>query len=162
MEHGCIMKMPPYPGVAQVMEVSRETPSESKDERLKANDEKILESTSSNGGWEAAYAEYCMEKEKELSEKDAEDAKLKLAKEATSKNITGESNEEDWALQYHNYCIEKEARLAEEDNRRAEAEAAEINENHNESDDWQAQYAAYLLEKSKKSEGINDEDKENS
>ena len=109
-------KMPPYPGVAQVMEISKgmkgsTTIQSGKEDQVKDNNQA---ESSSTEGWEAAYAEYCAEKEKELAEKDA------AAAIAKSQEVDGDdaAGAEDWAVQYHNYCVEKEARLAEEDKAR--------------------------------------------
>jgi hypothetical protein len=110
--------MLPYPGVAQVMEISKgidtkgsTTIQSGKEDQVKDNQ---AESSSSTEGWEAAYAEYCAEKDRELAERDAA-AAIAKRQEVDGDNAAGA---EDWAVQYHNYCVEKEARLAEEDKAR--------------------------------------------
>eukprot|EP00557_Chaetoceros_sp_GSL56_P012351 CAMPEP_0176479546 /NCGR_PEP_ID=MMETSP0200_2-20121128/1799_1 /TAXON_ID=947934 /ORGANISM="Chaetoceros sp., Strain GSL56" /LENGTH=345 /DNA_ID=CAMNT_0017875601 /DNA_START=201 /DNA_END=1238 /DNA_ORIENTATION=- len=98
------IKMPPYPGVAQVMEVNNDS---------KKQMASTIKKSTSMEGWEAEYAAYCIEKEKQLAAKENE--------EKRNKGSTLETDAEDWAVQYHNYCIEKEARLAREEQMKSSA-----------------------------------------
>lgn len=77
------IRMPDYPGIAQVVELK--------------NFEKSKESCGENE-WAVEYGAYCAEKEK------------KLEHDCDSSSVTAEKDD-DWAEQYHKYCIEKEARL---------------------------------------------------
>lgn len=86
--------MPPYPGVSQVMEITKPKP-EGKD-----------------SSWEAEYAAYLEEK----------GAKEKYDTAEVSPTKVDEAKEESWEQQYHDHCVEKEARLAEEDARKRAAE----------------------------------------
>ena len=167
--------MPPYPGVAQVMEVSNDNynggAKEQVMEQERQNNASQSEETSNgdNKGtpeldkgldWEEAYHEYCVEKEeREIAEK-----------EKTSTDTGGDDDAagdaEDWAVQYQNHCIEKEARLAKEEQERertARREATNTNINTKvqlEGDQsWEDEYAAYLVEKAKQEQEQERDDK---
>jgi hypothetical protein len=72
-------------------------------------------------GWEAEYAAYCIEKEKQLTAKEEEGG--------TGNKIKGVNTDfEDWAVQYHNYCVEKEARLAREEEMKSSSSDVETKE----------------------------------
>lgn len=92
------VKMPPYPGVAQVMEINS-----------KENKHPTSVKSDATDGWEAEYAAYCIEKEKQIAAKEKE--------EESRYKVEGVNTDdaEDWAVQYHNYCVEKEARLEREE-----------------------------------------------
>jgi NAD(P)H-hydrate epimerase len=104
------IKMPPYPGLAQVMEVNK-----------KVNNHPTSVKTATMEGWEAEYAAYCIEKEKQLTAKEEEGG--------TGNKIKGVNTDfEDWAVQYHNYCVEKEARLAREEEMKSSSSDVETKE----------------------------------
>ena len=120
--------MPPYPNTDQVMKISAGT--------------RARDSKSSN--WEAEYFAHCAEKERELAEKDAVEARQKVK---TDEN----SDPEDWAIQYHNYCIEKEAKLAEKDLAEKDALQNQVGSgNDADTEDWTVQYQNYCIEKEAK------------
>jgi len=125
--------MPPYPGVAQVMEVNKG-----------ARGQTATPSTAeaSNGDWEAEYGAYCAAKEKELDEKE------EAAKEQHRVNENDNVEASDWALQYHNYCVEKEAKLAEMVEEKANEKAIASTNGA----DWEVEYAKHLAEKAAKEE----------
>ena len=82
------VRMPPYPGVSQVLQISRGGSSTT-----------VGNAVEEDESWKAGYAAYCAEKEAELAERDG------LADAAPPS----------WQAQYAAYCAEKEARLAVED-----------------------------------------------
>ena len=158
--------MPPYPGVAQVMEVSNDNYNGGAEEEVmeqeRQNNASQSEETSSNGDnkgtpeldkgldWEEAYHEYCVEKEREIAEKEK-----KTSTDTGGDDDTG-GDAEDWAVQYQNHCIEKEAKLAKEEEERertARREATNTNMNAKVQlegeQSWEDEYAAYLVEKAK-------------
>jgi NAD(P)H-hydrate epimerase len=77
------IRMPTYPGVAQVVELK--------------SDEKSQQSIDEKD-WAAEYAAYCAEKEKKLDQEN----------DASSST---DAKDDDWAVQYHNYCVEKEEKI---------------------------------------------------
>lgn len=120
------IKMPPYPGVQQVMEICK-------------NKRQGPLQTDSNDDWEAQYEAYCIEKEKSIAAKD---------KEQTSNDSSfphSTEGGEEWALQYHNYCVNKETEVAEEE-KRQKKEGLNSNSN-DDTGDWEADYAKYLTKK---------------
>ncbi|CAJ1942752.1 unnamed protein product [Cylindrotheca closterium] len=90
------VQMPPYPGVSQVMEITKP------------------KSKGIDSSWEVEYAAY-------LEEKGAKEKENEVAA-AASQPKSDKKDEENWEQQYHDYCVEKEARLAEEDARKRAAE----------------------------------------
>jgi hypothetical protein len=121
------IKMPPYPGVKQVMEINKSKRQEPR--QIDSNDD-----------WEAQYEAYCIEKEKVIAIKDDEQA---AKNDPVPHNREGE---EEWALQYHNYCIKKETELAEKE-RRQRSEDLDSNNNDATSGNWETDYARYLTAK---------------
>jgi len=123
------IKMPPYPGVAQVMEINK-------------GEKQASIQNENNDDWEAQYAAYCLEKENKLSAKDAED-------DSSRKQLITKDGE-DWAVQYHNYCVEKEAKLTEAEKGKKKEELSYTCANNTSIDadmGWEADYARYLAEK---------------
>ena len=95
------VQMPPYPGVSQVMEVTKTTTDQS---------------SKSVQGWEAEYAAY-LEAEG-LKEREAAPTTDDASSPASDAMLNQEKpTDVSWEHQYTEYCIEKEARLAEEDAR---------------------------------------------
>lgn len=85
------IRMPPYPGVHQVVEIDKESNAAGT-------------STTDQGGWEAEYAAYLQGKEVAMDD---------TISNVPSTEQTGEANS--WEQQYADYCAEKESRLAEQD-----------------------------------------------
>eukprot|EP00533_Pseudo-nitzschia_delicatissima_P014981 CAMPEP_0197276318 /NCGR_PEP_ID=MMETSP1432-20130617/15166_1 /TAXON_ID=44447 /ORGANISM="Pseudo-nitzschia delicatissima, Strain UNC1205" /LENGTH=329 /DNA_ID=CAMNT_0042742345 /DNA_START=418 /DNA_END=1407 /DNA_ORIENTATION=+ len=109
------IRMPLYPGVAQVMEVTREN---IEGESSKAS------SAAADDSWREEYAAYLAEKERELEEKaDTPDSSAT----SSARKETDETAEPTWEEQYAAYCIEKEAQLAEEDAKKREELQKESN-----------------------------------
>ncbi len=96
------IRMPPYPGVSQVMEVSKGTTSGSGTGGTASED--------NEDDWAAQYAAYCAEKEEQIQG----GAGAGPDDPPTAKD-DGKDDDDDWALQYQNYCIEKEEKLAKEE-----------------------------------------------
>ena len=114
------VRMPPYPGVAQVLEISRGGATKGRRGGGDDNDE----------SWKAGYAAYCADKEAKLA------------------NLEKESQEQassSWEAQYAAHCAEKEAQLAAQDEAEEKALASSSS-----SPSWEVQYAAYCAAKEAK------------
>eukprot|EP00977_Amphora_coffeiformis_P021389 scaffold9272_cov195-Amphora_coffeaeformis.AAC.6 len=81
------VRMPPYPGVSQVLQISRG-----------GDGSAATDAGQYQESWEAGYAAYSAEKEANMAQSDANAA----------------SSSSSWEAQYAAYCAEKEARLAAE------------------------------------------------
>ena len=81
------VRMPPYPGVAQVLQITRGG----------AVGQGDIKTSTGDDAWQAGYAAYCAAKEAKLARKD------------------GDVEVEPWQVQYAAHCAEKEAALAEKD-----------------------------------------------
>jgi len=134
------IQMPPYPGSAQVMEVTKSN----------LNEQTKREETQSetNVSWKEEYAAYCAEKEADL------DLKQKQSQQSSSSK---EKDTEEWALQYHQYLIEKEAKLSEMDKNKEQSTNFKSNDTTDEEEDWAVQYAKYLQEKESTSKAKDNE-----
>jgi NAD(P)H-hydrate epimerase len=142
------VRMPPYEGVSQVMEVTREhiggeSPKTGETAAAAAANESssspIMSDGSSDDSWKDEYAAYLAEKEKEQAADRKADttttaSPTALSKETNADEATDDDDgggggddddstgeEETWHEQYYAYCAEKEARLAEEDAKTKEA-----------------------------------------
>jgi len=141
------VRMPPYEGVSQVMEVTREhIEGESSKNGAAATAATANESSSSpitadvssDDSWKDEYAAYLAEKEQEQAADRKSDtattaSPTDLSKETDTDEATNGDNdghghghdstggEETWHEQYYAYCAEKEARLTEEDAKTKEA-----------------------------------------
>lgn len=105
------VQMPPYEGVAQIMEVNRE--------HIEGESRVAKESSASisDDSWREEYAAYLAEKERNLQA----DTKPLAVAEGGDGDENDKALKESWEMQYASYCAEKEARLAEEDEKRREA-----------------------------------------
>ncbi len=110
------IRMPPYPGVAQVMEVTREHIE---------GESSTTSTAEADDSWKEEYAAYLAEKERELEEEKADTPDSSATPSAQKE--TDETTEPTWEEQYAAYCIEKEARLAEEDAKKRETLQKESN-----------------------------------
>lgn len=79
------IRMPPYHGVSQVME--------------------MVEQKKDDDNWAEQYAAYCAEKES------AERTGTPSKKETETPSQNNDNAEDDWAVHYHNHLVEKEAEL---------------------------------------------------
>ena len=113
--------MPPYPGVSQVMEVTRE-----QIEGTFQSQTKKIQTPS----WEEEYASYLAEQYAKEGEADTSpSAALTSPKDNNDDgDQTSEIKEESWELQYAAYCAEKETRLAKEDAKNIELMRKQIQE----------------------------------
>ena len=109
------VRMPPYKGISQVMEVTRE--------HIEGESPKPSpEPASSDDSWMEEYAAYLAEKEQAAQENTDTAATSDVASDPKETNEGQDADSEPtWEEQYQAYCIEKEARLAEEDAREREA-----------------------------------------
>jgi NAD(P)H-hydrate epimerase len=106
------VQMPPYPGVSQVMEVTR---NHDTGESSSTEQRKCLQPASSSSaatGWEAEYAAYLQEKDRQQLENDTDNAASSFSDVPQNENTV---ENESWERQYADHCIEKEARLRKED-----------------------------------------------
>lgn len=87
------VRMPPYPGVAQVLQVSRGGAT-------------AAAAAGDDADWRAGYAAYCAEKEAGLENEQGG---------AVATNHVDASSSSSWEAQYAAHCAEKEARLAAQD-----------------------------------------------
>mmetsp|Transcript_16578 Transcript_16578/g.34350 ORF Transcript_16578/g.34350 Transcript_16578/m.34350 type:complete len:427 (-) Transcript_16578:2295-3575(-) len=116
------VRMPPYEGVSQVMEV---TLKHIEGESQTPKKESTTTTTTSDDSWRKEYEAYLTEKELAIDEADT------LSPSGSNENDDNENNEaseETWEEQYQAYCIGKEARLAQEDAMKKEAYRKESNE----------------------------------
>ena len=109
------VRMPPYKGISQVMEVTRE--------HIEGESPKpSAEPASSDDSWMEEYAAYLAEKEQAAQENTDTAAASDVASDPKETNESQDADSEPtWEEQYQAYCIEKEARLAEEDAKEREA-----------------------------------------
>mmetsp|Transcript_27745 Transcript_27745/g.59748 ORF Transcript_27745/g.59748 Transcript_27745/m.59748 type:complete len:405 (-) Transcript_27745:99-1313(-) len=109
------VQMPPYEGVSQVIEVTRE--------HIEGASQAAKESTAptSDDSWREEYAAYLGEKYQTSEADTAPPAFAKKTDGNGNDNDNSESSKESWDVQYAAYCEEKEARLAEEDAKHREA-----------------------------------------
>jgi NAD(P)H-hydrate epimerase len=124
------VRMPPYEGVSQVMEVTCEH-IEGESPKAAATTANESSSSPSNDSWKDEYAAYLAKKEQEQAAQRKADttttaSPTALSKETDTDEATNDddssSGEEDtWEAQYYAYCAEKEARLAKEDAKQKEA-----------------------------------------
>lgn len=145
------VRMPPYKGLSQVMEVTREH-IEGESPKPSANP------VASDDSWMEEYAAYLAEKE--VQDNTDTDAASNAVPDPKETNESKDSpSEPSWEEQYQAYCIEKEARLDEEDARKREALRKEeastsvVDPDPKESNDspsepsWEEQYQAHCIEK---------------
>ena len=86
------ISMPPYPGVAQVMEINTHR-----------HESTSPTTTNTDRSWEVEYANYLAEKEREPT--------------TLTTNQPTKLDDTTWEAQYAAYCVEKEARLAQAERR---------------------------------------------
>lgn len=114
------IRMPEYPGVAQVVE-------------LKKIDKETIHDENE---WAVEYAAYCAEKEKQFEH------------EHDTSSVTAEKdNDDDWAEQYHKYCVEKETKLKLLEN---EETLKGLKKTSSKGTSWEEEYSQYLADKEKK------------
>ena len=106
------VRMPPYAGVSQVMEVTKE--------HIEGESSKPpTDAVSSEDSWREEYVAYLAEKEQAAQDNNDTAA---TSTDASTLNEIKETNDSTskptWEEQYAAHCIEKEARLAEEDARK--------------------------------------------
>ncbi|MGK3745836.1 MAG: hypothetical protein ACI8RD_005546 [Bacillariaceae sp.] len=102
--------MPPYEGVSQVMEVTRQDiEGESKKTNL------------AEDSWKEEYDAYMVEKYKKLDTPDTPTPAAMTEKNNDDDGNIGSSEKTSWEEQYAEHCAEKESRLAKEDTKYKEA-----------------------------------------
>eukprot|EP01083_Nonionella_stella_P259112 885021_1 len=167
------IQMPPYPGVQQVMEITKRSQSQS-NRNVSSNDNDNSNcnrnSISSQNvtkndlddedDWAMQYASYCADKESEELQSHEKKSSIKggQGKEEADKGKRGlgtdvKEDEDDWALQYQNYCIEKEAKIKEKEDAEQEAKKREREDSiddDKDDDNWELQYQNYCIEKEEK------------
>lgn len=102
--------MPPYEGVSQVMEVTRQ---HIEGESTKTN---IAEDS-----WKEEYDAYMVEKYKKLDTPDTPTPAVMTEKNNDDDDNIGSSDKTSWEEQYAEHCAEKESQLAKEDAKYKEA-----------------------------------------
>mmetsp|Transcript_7761 Transcript_7761/g.7620 ORF Transcript_7761/g.7620 Transcript_7761/m.7620 type:complete len:486 (-) Transcript_7761:143-1600(-) len=117
------IQMPPYEGVSQVMEVTRqhiEGESQNTKTEHSSIDIKSLEKLSSSSySWREEYSAYLKETHKLL---DDADTSVAITEKKTNDDYKIDSSKRlKWQEQYAEYCVEKESRLAVDDDKCREA-----------------------------------------
>jgi hypothetical protein len=122
--------MPPYPGVSQVMEVTREQIEGTLQSQTSHRKKIQAPSSTSMSSWEEEYASYLAEKYSKEGEADTSPSAALLSLKDNNGSIEQASKvkEESWELQYAAYCAEKEARLAKEDAKNIELMRKQLQE----------------------------------
>lgn len=116
------VQMPPYPGVSQVMEVSKANDTgESSSSSAEPGRREVQPAggPSEAMGWEAEYAAYLQNKDRQQLENDTDTDHAVSSLSAVPQHENIEENET-WERQYAEYCAEKQIRLAREDEKQIE------------------------------------------
>jgi len=114
------VQMPPYKGVSQVMEVTREHIEGESTKPANETSSSPAGAESADESWREEYAAYLAEKEQAAQQPaDTTDSSSAAAPKETDA-------EETWEVQYAAYCAEKEAQLAKEDAKQREALRKEL------------------------------------
>jgi len=111
------IQMPTYPGVSQVMEVTRE---EIEGESPKAS---TSAAAAADDSWREEYAAYLAEMEQEAAQEMADTNNASSSEPSDAKDKSDDDDDAEptmWEEGYAAYCAEKEASLAEEDAKQRE------------------------------------------
>jgi NAD(P)H-hydrate epimerase len=116
------VKMPPYPGISQVMEVPVIVDDTKEGEKARINN-KITDHDESDGSWREEYAAYLAEQNQadNTASTIAADPSSKIRSNVEEFSDVDIEKKERWEDEYTAYCAEKEAKLAAEDARYREA-----------------------------------------